>query len=306
MPQHKLPKQAVRRNARGGVDDAAWELIIEWRDHQGLSHNIIAKRLCISRSTVQYQLKQALPPSQRGKPTPPANAAVIRAKAKRQRLVLTLARKTVTLQGEYISPKRHVVTTRSYTKREHNSPSAMCRVLATKHKIFVSPSTLRRDLKELGLVAKRRRRAPFLTDKHKADRLSFCLSVIDPVTNRLKAEYQDGLLFTDEKRFDSNDHGAAYEWVYPHEEATCRHVEQGPEVVHVWGIIGIGVRKLIILPEGSVTGDVYLKSCLKPSRAVLTAQGKHLVQDNATPHKTRAVTEWLQDANITVYGSNGR
>ena len=65
----------------------------------------------------------------------------------------------------------------------------------------------------------------------------FCLKTLRGVRFR-------DLLFSDEKYFDCNDHECMWEWVLPGETVEPLGRDECAPNVHVWGLIGIGIKVL--------------------------------------------------------------
>jgi len=62
----------------------------------------------------------------------------------------------------------------------------------------------------------------------------------------------------------------------------------------VWGVIGVGVKKLIFLPEGTVNARSYVADCLLPSKRTL--RSGVFMHDGARAHTAYYTSHWL-DAN---------
>jgi len=166
----------------------------------------------------------------------------------------------------------------------------------TRRGICVSPTTVRADLKVLGYVCKRRPQAQKLYPGDPQDRVHFAKHVDASADN----------LFSDEKLFDSNDHSLATEWV-PHGcSPQVREKERWAPKVHVWGMIGVGVKELVVLKEGAVTADEYKRQVLQkvvvPVVERLRAEGRDPVfmQDNAPCHKAHRTLNYLASKLIKM------
>jgi len=76
--------------------------------------------------------------------------------------------------------------------------------------------------------------------------------------------------------------------------------------VHIWGMIGIGVKKLVFLPEGSMDARKYKLYCLQrvvvPTVNKLREEGRTPVfmQDGARPHTAHANLEYLGSKGIVL------
>ena len=119
--------------------------------------------------------------------------------------------------------------------------------------------TVRRDLRVIGAIARRRPKAARLRVGDWKQRLLFCKKAIK--SNRNCSQ----LLFTDEEYFDCNDHGCAWEWVMKDEVVEPLGRDRWAPKVHYWGLIGVGVKKLVVLPQTAITADICRDHCLKKS-----------------------------------------
>jgi transposase len=108
------------------------------------------------------------------------------------------------------------------------------------------------------------------------------------------------VVFSDEKMFDVNDHTCVWEWVPEDQEATPRTQERWCAKIHVWGMIGVGVRELVILPSCKVTSSVYIRSCLCKVRSTLASNGLVFQQDNAPSHTADNVRAWFARNQVNV------
>jgi transposase len=162
-------------------------------------------------------------------------------------------------------------------------------------KTQIPKSTIRRDLSALGLVARKRPRAPrfFVGDKEK--RVVFAKKY-------LKEIRRGGLfLFSDEKYCNSNDNSSSWAWVRKGESPEPRRTEQWASKVHVWGLIGIGVKQLIILPrDARINSDLYVKKCIRPCLPLIRRPNHFFMQDGAPAHKSTETLKVLQRLHVNV------
>jgi len=283
----------LRRNARGRVRDGDFSLIHEWyhRDHLTISE--IARRLNIQRSTVRYNLTTTVPPSQRTAlhcpPVLPARHA--RLIKKRREIVKKLVTKKTEVVGTQTSGAKRTKIIMMFP-----SPAAISRQLTRVYKIAVSSATVRRDLAFLGFRAIKRRRSPIMSDACKAERVAFC-------TEMLERDDLDLFMFSDEKYFDSNDHGIPWQWCKPGQKPENLGKEGKSKVTcHMWGVIGSGGRRhMIIFKEDTykhVNRYVYMKECLTPAMRVLRRRGVVFQYDGASPHKAKETKEFMKNHGI--------
>jgi len=166
----------------------------------------------------------------------------------------------------------------------------------TRLGIKCSATTVRSDLKAMGFVARKRQKAQKLYPSDPATRLHFCKTVA------LNADYQ----FCDEKIFDRNDHSCQYEWCEDQQDPSVMERERWSPKVHVWGMIGIGVKELVVLPEGSINAAKYklhvLQRVVVPTLTRLKAAGRNpvFVQDGARPHTAHANINYLVSKLINI------
>lgn len=271
------------------LDDAAYYFVNENREDETVSD--LAKRLGIARSTVYYNRKKRLPPSARRKMSPPRlNPAKRRALRERRKLVKVLVSTEVTRATEPRVPRRgRRGVSRVVRHRPFGTAGAIHRELNNRG-MNVSRSTVRRDLINIGMVARRRGRAPARYDGDEQKRLTFArVHVRDDVTQ---------LLFSDEKYVHGND-SQVWQWHAPGTQALPREYERWKCKLHVWGMIGIGVKKLVFLPVGErVDSSSYIKTCMKPH--LQTLRGKVFMQDGARAHTASTSIAWFKRNRIEV------
>jgi len=112
------------------------------------------------------------------------------------------------------------------------------------------------------------------------------------------------VLFSDEKIFDTNDHGCRTEWCYQGQRASVRETARWAPKLHIWGMIGVGVKKLVVLPEGAIDAKKYKLHCLQrvvvPTMEVLRAEGRTPVfmQDGARAHTANTNLTYLSSKGI--------
>lgn len=247
-----------------------------------------------SRSVVYNAINMDTPPSERKRAVKRPDTKAKRARDKRRAAVKMLARKRTTIIARKLvkarGRPRHDGRARAqwYVEKKvirpaFRSPQAMAREL-TRTGTPISASTVRRDLESNGFTAVRIPKAPPLRDADKVARVKFA--------KRMLRETQDEhrqLVFSDEKWFDSNDHGDGYEWVDKTMKRSRRETCQSPPKVYVWGAIGLGFRQLVIMHVGAggVTSTVYREQCLQKLKRCRGVRGKRLMQDGAKVHWTQ-------------------
>lgn len=276
----------VRRDCRGRVDAMGWALLKDWAS-DGVAIKEIARRLRVSPATVRRNLKQLQAPGERRPPTPPglprgrAAAMVLR------------RRRVVALVTQLAGPRGH-------QKPRYASCRAIARQLGLRG-YATSASTVRRDLRARGYVARKRCKVPNRQVGDAARRLVFCTTPQPPGCL---------MLFSDEKYFDVNDHGAPWQWVLHGHSTIPRQFSRWAPAVMVWGCIGVGVKELVIFSEGTrVTAQIYKFKCLQRVLVpLLTARGwleggtdvHTFMQDGARVHTANAVMAYLVSKNVAV------
>jgi hypothetical protein len=109
-------------------------------------------------------------------------------------------------------------------------------------------------------------------------------------------------IFSDEKMFDCNDHGATREWCEENEEPTVREKERFSPRVHVWGAIGVNFRLLVVLRQ-NVNAELYVRRCLSAlNHEIVHGDLKGVkftfMQDNARPHTAHRSIAYLERKEI--------
>ena len=157
----------------------------------------------------------------------------------------------------------------------------------------ISRWTIGRDLEKLGLVRKRPRRAPVLTQRHKDARLAWCLQHKDWDWN--------GVVFSDEARFQSQ---ANIRKMLVKVGNTPRHeMSKFAPSIMVWGgISSLGTTPLEIV-VGTIDSDRYchtLDNILMPSMKELYGCDIVLQQDNATCHTSMVTKEHIRTLGVKL------
>ncbi len=286
----------------------------------GKSNCWMADQLRVSRSTVAFQLAQDRAPSFRDRPVPPplstaAQLAITRRRAMVRKLITEKVVRQRTLKRARSSVARTVVLF------PNGSPALVARRLAISGFDRCSCTTVRRDVRAIGLVCRVRPWVPRHSVASLSVRLAFAKRLL-----RLSAAYRDKILFSDEKWFDTNDHGGRFQYVErgSDDEVEPRTTELFPRKVIVWGCIGIGFKLLIVLrgeqlpkfgpgrprkgearppkqtKQFTVNAQVYTTKCLAKLVQTATQRGRAtdswvLMQDGAACHTAALTTQWMQE-----------
>lgn len=230
----------------------------------------IARFLRLARSTVHYWINKQNPT--RYVRTPPKHDAT-KVTLRRRRLRVLVDKTDATGERTYCSAR------------------LLAAALFRLHQTKVSPDTVRRDLKSLGLVSRVR---PVVTayESDAVARLTFARRYLslDPRV----------VLFSDEKIFDTNNHSHRLSWVVKGAKPPSRLVSRWPCRVHVWGVIGVGFRSLVILPEGcKLDKDAYIRRCLSKICKTTVEKGYYFLQDGAACH--RAAIKYLTEKKVKMF-----
>ena len=278
-------------NCRGHVTDEAWTLIHALtRGH--VRDSDISFALNISRGTIRYNRVLVRPSDRPGVAPPGVSPTEERAIRHRRALVKVLAQRTLRVVGP--APAHWVVE-----RREFQNARAIQNELRVTHNILASVWTVRRDLFHLGMTPKMQPRAPRFRVGDPAARLQFCRDMAN-ITD-------DEMLFSDEKYVDDATHGTHFEWCFSDQLPTPRTQVAYGVKVHVWGLIGIGVKKLVLLDCHRVSSQDYIDECLKPSLHLLRANTrgrggvqKTFMQDGAKAHTSKLTMAWLASKGVKV------
>lgn len=175
-------------------------------------------------------------------------------------------------------------------RRVYPSIRLIGRELRSRGTYLVSNSTVRRDLRKEGLVAKRKPRGPQRRLPDAETRLKFC--------KRMLRSPPSSIIFSDESMFDVNNCGCATEWCAKEEPAHEREYYGFAPKLHVWGAIAEDFIRIIFLPERALDSADYNRLVLQPLQKELGPGlgGRLFVQDNAKVH--RANDEYLKRKNI--------
>jgi len=264
---------------RGRFTLQALGLAQAWRG-EGLTLREIGKRLRHSPSNILKHLNEAGKQIEDGRRRPRApSSSAQRAVVQRRRKVLKVC----------------VSRSSGHHPRQFASTREMARELR-RQGLAISASTVRRDLRALGFRAKRRPTAQKLYPMDPATRVLFANSV----------DVTSDIFFSDEKMFDCNDHSCKTEWCREGVLPSVMQRERWAPKVHVWGMIGIGVKRLVVLPECGITGPVYKRVVLQrhvvPLFEELKAAGRQPVfmQDGARAHTSHANIKYLTSKLVRI------
>lgn len=283
-------KRMFSINCKGRMTDSGWALANLWAS-EGVSISSIAKRLKVARSTVRYNLERGTPSNRPVRQPPKIPKGAAKAMEKRRKLVLKYTKETKIFVSSGGPSRRAGKRIRSV--RVFPSCAKIRDQLKRKHGIDVAVNTVRNDLRTLNMTARRRPKGPQHWVGDAERRLAFC-----------KAHVKDDptkYVFSDEKYADCNDHGCGWQWCEQDELPEPRGTDGWAASIHVWGCIGIGVKRLVFLPSDKrVDGDLYIDRCIDPNLDVLKRRGVVFQQDGAAAHRSRATMDGLKKRGIKV------
>ena len=165
----------------------------------------------------------------------------------------------------------------------------------------VSKWTVSRRLSEKGIRARRPRKKPQLTARHRGLRRGWAASHRGWTLDQWKR-----VLFSDESKISLGSDGKTFVWRRAGEEnASCCTVPtvQYPISVMVWGCMaasGVGSLHRI---DGRLNADGYkniLQTKMLPDAARLIGNRFVFQQDNASIHTARTVRQWFLNNDVTV------
>lgn len=277
-----LPKSPPKKvfpgfRTKGYLTQSAWTSLHSLLS-DGKSVSEIARNLNVDRKCVRYWRDAEHAPDSPTKKTQAKRAQSTTVKAKRQRAVAALMKKK-DARGMPID----------------NSCSAIVHSLREKG-FKTSRTTVFTDLKALGFSSRFRGKTPFLTDEKKEKRVEFC--------RRFATSGAPAIWFSDEKLFNCNE--TVLRCWCPHgENPPARITERWTATAHVWGVVGVGWRKLVFLGTDKVTGEGYvdtLRRYLLPAwkREVLRQPGLLFMQDGAPAHTSKVAKKALEKWRVAV------
>ena len=170
----------------------------------------------------------------------------------------------------------------------------------------LSTRTVRNRLKSAGFKSSRVIKRPLLADSHRRSRLAWCLA-----RRGWNLRTWRKIHWTDMTRFLIHvTEGRMRVWRHKTTASTPRNIQRtvpyGGGSVMVWGCIYHDCKLDLVTIQGNLTGDQYIKVVLQPVVVIHfdnhpLATRPMYMDDNAMPHRSRAVTAYLQsEAVISV------
>ena len=179
----------------------------------------------------------------------------------------------------------------------------LARRLADVYGTLVSPDTVRRRLREQNLTSRVPATGSLLDAGHRRQRLEFARAHADWDMN----DWQT-VLFTDECCFTRySPDGRQRVWRRPGERySQCcfsPRVQFGGRGVMVWGGISLEARTDLVILNGSMNADRYIRQCLEEHVVpYMPFIGEHflLMHDNARPHIAQLTRQYLNNVDVQV------
>ena len=256
---------------------------------QRRSIEAISRSVGVSRSTVRYALRRG-PPSKRAMGRRISNAQKRTTMTKRRRLVARLARRKLFVIAN--GGKRGRANRMIVTRNEFSSTPAIARELFQRG-FTVHHATVRRDLLFMGFRSRVKPKGPRRVVGDVEQRLIFSKKYVGVDAARF--------LFSDEHIADTNDHVGHRQWCPPGTAPDHREYYHWSPKLHVWGLIGIGVKILVIFPKGlAITSRQYIRRCLMNNVTTLSRPGMLFVQDGAKAHTSAESIGYLGRKGVNV------
>ena len=195
-----------------------------------------------------------------------------------------------------LSQTQRKEVTRALKRKASSSLRKVAKKMRTEHHVTVSKDTVRRIANEEGLVYRRRKKKPLLTDAHKVARLRFA-------RRRRPRGFWSRVMWSDEASFAlySSTKG---EWVEEGEEAEPHETVKWPPRIRVWAAISTkGKTPLVRIPKkmNAEEFETLLVERLMPLMCdAMDGRPKDFVfmQDGDGTHTAKRVRKRLEDEGI--------
>lgn len=265
------------------MTDVAHTLIHLWIKER-VTISEIAKNLNLSRGAVRYNIGKPLPSLRLLNRVPPVLPTAKQRRIEKRRKVIA----AIVMEETTIKKNGYVIHKRTF----NSSTTIRCELIHRCPHLCVCINTIHSDLKAIGAVCRKRPKGPMMREGDDLKRKEFCQNL------GFKAS---SILFSDEKYFDCQDHGQEFQWCVNGELPHRRSIERFSPKVHVWGMIGVGVKVLVILNSEMINSDNYISQCLRPNLATLTSGV--FMQDGARAHTANATISYLEKSKVTILKS---
>lgn len=271
-------------DCRANFGDVAWACAQLWVS-EGRPIKEIARNLNSTPSTVRYNLARDMPSKRAAVRPPPISTLQLRNIVKRKVLVAKLC---LEMRPGPHGPKRKYPDAKSIARHINRSRPL---------NLTVTADMVRRDLHSEGFRSLRRQRGPKRIEGDTVKRVAACRAFLC-----MAKAYIKRICFSDEKYFDSDDHGADREWCPPGVQPSRKVRDTWAPRVHVWGVVGIGVKFLVRIPSGKLTAAEYKRHCLIPFMAYLARNQLDIVlqYDGDRSHGTPEIRRYCATKKVPL------
>ena len=161
----------------------------------------------------------------------------------------------------------------------------------------VSRWTVRRDLVKAGLKNFVRRKVPCKKARPVAKRKGFCT-----YWRRQSTAKTDGIVFSDEHTICTNDFSCRTMYAKSVKDVVTRERMRKHNIAHimVWGAIGINWRSPLVMFEGTLCGERYIRLCLSKVVPDIVTRKLTLQQDGARPHVKQCVKNYCARKSLRL------
>ena len=157
--------------------------------------------------------------------------------------------------------------------------------------------TVRRDLMQAGLKNFVRRKVPCKQARPVNKRRAFC-----SYWRRQIIAKTDKIVFSDEHTICTNDFSCRTMYAKSVKDVVTRERMRKHNIPHimVWGAIGMNWRSPLVMFEGTLCGERYIRLCLSKVAVDLVTKQLTLQQDGARPHVKKCVKTYCERKNLQV------
>jgi transposase len=213
--------------------------------------------------------------------------------------------KPVSGRPRKLNDRQERSTVRKILTRECTTAVEVQKSLKVNEDIEVSANTIRRTLKERGLVSRVKKKKPLLSKINIQKRLAFAKR-----HQNWTVEDWSKVVWSDESKFKVfGSDGKEYYWKRPNEPLQKHHikpvVKHGGGSVFVWGcftFLGVGYLTRI---DGGLDSELYCQILQDEFLETLeyydlSSDEIIFMHDNDPKHTAKVTQKWLQDNNIEV------
>lgn len=194
---------------------------------------------------------------------------------------------------------------RRISRKIKQNPFISARKLQIELDIPLHVSNLKKNIKSLKFARKKIKKAPFLSQKAKAQRVEFAVK-------HLRKSHWESVFFADEKKFNlDGPDGYNYYWSHINfKKERFKYLKSATKAgVMIWGCISVfGGCELSIIPTGVKMNSIKYQDLLTESlvprftlaKEQLPEYNWQYIQDNAPCHSSKSTKEWLKTKDISV------